>query len=158
MKIEGSYKFSIFDTQTNLSRVIMHDNYITKLYRYYHAYDQYYETSVLYLFLIKTGSRFNNPLVLEEDFLTKNITGKTLVSGTDYVPVITLTKTSRVLNTDGCLTTFVHSTPIVGPFNFYACMAGYNSFSHIWSALNFTAIDISAAENLTVSYSILVRW
>jgi len=173
MIAKGKYTFIIENKNSKKRTVFEKENYITSLYRYFHNYDFCYSfflnpftgpdsvttlyKTTLYIHLVLYGSNFNNPLLLEEPFESKNITGKTLTSGVDF-KTYTLSAFTRVLNTDGLLTSFTSTTSLDGPFSFYACMAGYNSFSHIWSALNFPKIDVADDETLFVNYSMLLRW
>ncbi len=171
MKSYGIYKFIINNKKTGTTRVVEHKNYITNIYRYFHSYDYFYSFinpsfsttrywsynyPVLYVHLVLSGSNFNNPLTLEEPFYDKNIIGKSLTSDIDF-KTLTMTSFTKSINTDGFLSIFT-SGPVTGEYSFYACMAGYNSFSHIWSALNFPEITIADDEAMTLNYSILQRW
>ena len=175
MKVDGIYQFRVANLDTGENRNFEFRNYITKAYRYFNDSNYLYSFiptfnaiaqrttctfwPTLYLHFVLADSNFNNPIVLEEPFYEKNITGKTLTVDVDYKTVTAqCTKDENIiLDTNGVTKKF-EATGVNGPFSFRACLAGTNSFSDIWSALNFPEIVVADNEILYVTYSILNRW
>lgn len=175
MKADGIYQFRVANLDTGENRNFEFRNYITKAYRYFNDYNYLYSFislyntvskntahtfwPTLYLHFVLTSSNFNNPIALEEPFYEKNIAGKTLTVNVDFKTVTAqCTKNENIILDTNGLTKKFEAPGVNGPFSFRACLAGTNSFSGIWSALNFPEIVVADNEILYVTYSILNRW
>lgn len=176
MKSEGTYSFNVVNKNTGNAKEYTHTNYITKLYRYFSNYNRRFswDLGVLsgkrhigaYIFLVKPGSHFPDPLILDEPFESLNITGKGIVAA-DYITTglggnsfpYPRTVNDAYLTKEGAFFTMTNITAIDGPFQFRGALTcGANTLSSVYSALNFPTINVSSAEKLFVTFSVLNRW